>query len=352
MKITKIIAAIMICTMLVSSLCACSGGEEIPDGYQLVACDGDAFRLYVPTNWTANTAGGVTSAFYSLNENASVSAYCVDDAGEMTLEEYWAYSLEKLSASLKDFDFSGKTEKAVLGGRPAIKAVYSASFVASAKDDVGEQTYKFLQVTAQNDGKTFVLIYSAPEEYYDSHLEVIEGDKDGAGVISFFTFADAYVNKDKKEFNADVECPAGMKLISTDERAYRFFVPENWVSNERAEISAAYAPENDGSNVSLQMHMTEDESVTVAEFFAACEARYVELFDEYELLSDADIKMDGVSAKKYTYRAVIGGVEYTQMQAIVMRGAVYYVLTYTALPEYFDAHASDVEKMIENFDIR
>ena len=100
------------------------------------------------------------------------------------------------------------------------------------------------------------------------------------------------------------------------------------------------------------MHMTEDESVTVAEFFASCEARYAELFNEYELLSDVDIKMDGVAAKKYTYRAVIGGVEYTQMQAIVMRGAVYYVLTYTALPEYFDTHVDDVEKMIECFDIR
>ena len=352
MKITKIIAAIMICAMLASGLCACSGGAEIPDGYQLVACDGDDFRLYVPTNWTANTAGGVTSAFYSLNENASVSAYCVDDAGEMTLEEYLAYSLEKLSASLKDFDFSGKTEKAVLGGRPAIKVAYSASFLANAQGENKEQTYKFLQVTAQNNGKTYVVVYSAPEEYYDSHLETVEGDADGAGVIPYFIFADAYVNEDKKEFNAEVECPAGMKLISTDERAYRFFVPENWVSNDRTEISAAYAPENDGSNVSLQMHMTEDESVTVAEFFASCEARYAELFDEYELLDDVDIKMDGVLAKKYTYRAAIGGVEYKQMQAIVMRGAVYYVLTYTALPEYFDAHASDVEKMIENFDIR
>jgi hypothetical protein len=62
--------------------------------------------------------------------------------------------------------------------------------------------------------------------------------------------------------------------------------------------------------------------------------------------------MDGAPAKQYTYTAVIGGVEYKQLQAIVVKGAVFYTVTYTALPEKFDLHLSDVAKMIENFDVR
>ena len=147
----------------------------------------------------------------------------------------------------------------------------------------------------------------------------------------------------------DVEIPDGMKLISTDERAYRFFVPKSWIDNGRTEISAAYASEGDGSNVSLQMYMTGDESKTVSEYFAECEDRYQTIFDAYTLLSDTDIEMSGISAKQYIYTAVIGGVEYKQMQAIVMKGAVYYVMTYTALPEYFDLHMDDVNMMIKHF---
>ena len=92
--------------------------------------------------------------------------------------------------------------------------------------------------------------------------------------------------------------------------------------------------------------------VTVEEYFAECEARYKNIFESYTLLSTEDIKMDGAPAKQYTYTAVIGGVEYKQLQAIVVKGAVFYTVTYTALPEKFDLHLSDVAKMIENFDVR
>ena len=47
-----------------------------------------------------------------------------------------------------------------------------------------------------------------------------------------------------------------------------------------------------------------------------------------------------------------GGVEYKFKQAIVLKGEVYYVITYTATAENFDKHLSDVDKMIEHFNIK
>ena len=350
MKIQRILAVILLAAMCLTILVSCAQ-SDVPEGYQLVACEGDSFRLYVPASWVSNAASGLTGAFYSLNENASVACYRADDAGEMTLEEYLAYTEEKLSASLDGYLSLGR-EKAILGGQPALKTMYSALFAVSAEGTEEAITYKFLQVTAQYRGETYVLLYSAPEAYYDTHIEVVEGNDKGQGIIPYFKFAEAYVREEPKKFDGEVVAPDGMKLISTDERAYRFFVPESWVVNQRAEISAAYVSESDSSNVSLQMHMTEDESVSVADFFASCAENYETIFDEFELLAEEDIKMDGIAAKKFVYRAVIGGVEYRQMQAIVQRGAVYYVLTYTALPELFDSHLADVEKMIDAFDIR
>ena len=100
------------------------------------------------------------------------------------------------------------------------------------------------------------------------------------------------------------------------------------------------------------MYMTSDNTETVEKHWERLAASYKDMFAEFTLISDEAIKMDGVSAHKYTYKVVSGGQEYKLVQAIVRKGDMFYCLTYTALPENFDRHLPDVEKMIESFDIR
>ena len=47
-KIKRIAAIILAVLMLASILTGCKK-SDVPDGYQLIACEGDEFRLYVPT---------------------------------------------------------------------------------------------------------------------------------------------------------------------------------------------------------------------------------------------------------------------------------------------------------------
>ena len=79
-KIKRIAAALLLLAMLVSTFAACAD-SDVPDGYQLVACEGDCFRLYVPTQWTPNVSGGVTSAYYSASSGVSVGAEGEGSAG-------------------------------------------------------------------------------------------------------------------------------------------------------------------------------------------------------------------------------------------------------------------------------
>ena len=350
-KIKRIAAVILLSAILIFALSSCSN-SDVPDGYQLVACEGDQFRLYVPTNWTPNTAGGVTSAYYSASSGVSVNVSVADDANGLSVEEYWNKCNDNFTKSLKDYEWSGKHETLVLGGKPAYKYVYTASVKMVDNGEINEVAYKFMQVMAIFEEELYVFVYSAPADSYESHLETVEGDSDGIGILPCFVFAEPYENEDDKKYSDKVTAPEGMKLISSDELAYRFFVPQSWIVNDRAEYSAAYASEADSSNVSVQMYMTKDESKTVEQYFAECEERYESIFESYEFISTEDIKMDGVAAKQYVYTVVSGGVEYKQLQAIVVKGAVFYTVTYTALPENFDTHLSDVAKMIENFDIR
>ena len=355
MKIKRIFAAILLCVLLISTFSACAKQDDTPDGYQLVACEGDKFRLYVPTQgWSPNTTAGITSAFFSMNENSSVAVYVADDAGELDVEEYWEKCNASFEKELEEYSFGGKSENVALDGQPAKKYIYTAKVTLNEYGVTETATYKFMTVLCRYEGEMYVLVYSAPEEYYDSHVQDVEGDADGKGIIPYFKFAEPYSSGEVKEYSDKVEIPAGMKLISTDERPYRFFVPENWQINDRADISAAYFSDSDSSNVSLQFHIIDNERIetTVEEYFASCEKSYKKMYSSYSLDSAEDIEMDGVGAKKYTYTVVSGGIEYRQMQAIVEKGGAFYVLTYTALSEKFDSHLDDVQKMIETFDIR
>ncbi len=356
LKKSKILAIAFVMLMLVSCLVSCSQ-DNTPDGYKLVACEGDKFRFYVPQSWQASDRGGITSAVYAMDQNVTVSVYAADDAGELSAEEYWALCNEKLGAELKDYSWSEKTEKTVLGGKAAIKTVYSAklTLLDHTTGKTSDVAYKYMQVMARHDSKMYVMLYSAPEELYDAHVEEMEGNADGVGMMPYFVFADAYHSDDNnKEFSSNVKAPDGMKLISTDERAYRFFVPEAWKVNLRTENTAAYIDETDGTrtNVSVQMYMTSDERQTVEQYWKLCSQSYGEIFAEFEVVSESKIEMDGVAAGRYVYDVTSGGKQYRQLQAIVKKGPMFYVVTYTASPENFESHTADVDKMIESFDLR
>ena len=345
---------VLVLVTVVAMFASCKQ-DDTPDGYQLITCEGDKFRLYVPTQgWMPNTTGGVTSAFFSQSENASISVYKAQDAGEMSIDEYFAYCDEKFTSELDGYKLSG-TEKCILGGVAAKKIVFTADNLFQNSDGKFEKTtYKYTQVIARYDGEMYILVYSAPLEYYDSHIEEFDGNSDGAGVIPYFKFAKPYSSGEDKKYSDKVEVPEGMKLASTDERAYRFFVPTAWQINKRTDMSAAYYSEGDRSNVSVQLYIcgTGDEVQSVDTYFARCEKSYTELFASYTLISSEDIKMSGIDAKKYVMNITSGGIDYKMMQVIVKKGDAIYCITYTATAENYDLHTSDVEQMIEVFEIR
>lgn len=344
----RIVAVILLCVALAGALSACSQ-DNTPDGYQLVACEGDRFRLYVPTQWMPNIKGGVTGAITSMDQNVTVNVYIADDAGDLTLEEYWQLCDEKMKEELDEYSPAGKSEKCVLGGQTAYKNVYSAKVIVEGK--ITE--YKFMHVCSKYNGEMYVLIYSAPKDYYDTYIEDVEGNSDGAGIIPYFVFAEPYHSEDNdKQYSDEVQAPDGMKLISTDERAYRFFVPTSWTVNNRTEATAAYFSDDDRSNVSVQMYMTDNESQTVEEYWETCQASYKEIFAQYSLVSDREIDMDGIKAREYVITVTSGGEEIKMLQAIVKKGSMFYCVTYTSTPENYGKHIDDVQKMIENFDIR
>jgi hypothetical protein len=291
----------------------------------------------------------VTGAFYSSGQNISVSVHVADDADEMSVEEYWEKCRAEYEKGMDDFAFVSEAS-AKLDQQPARKYIYTASARVAGDSAVN---YKFMQVMAKYKGEMYILLFTSPADKYDERVKDLEGDGNDLGIIDYFRFAEPYVAEDKKEISDKVTPPEGMKLASTETVPYRFYVPTAWKINERTESASAYYSDTDSSNVHVQMYMMGDNSpTTVADYFAYCEEKYKELFENYALESTTDIKMDGVAAKQYVYTVTDGGVAYKQLQAIVKKGEVYYTVTYTSTADKFDSHINDVKKMIEKFDIR
>lgn len=362
-KIKAIACFTLVLILLIPSLVACNK-DGAPDGYKLVACEGDKYRLYVPTSWIENTNSGITSAYSTVDENATVAVYLIDGYKGVSIAEYWAECEESYKVSFTDYKLEKIDEKSSLGGQKAIMVKFSAKKIVTADDipenvdGAKEEIFKYIQVIASFEGEIYTLIFGASEKNYDKYISTVEGsddDGDFVGIIPYFEFSsDPYYPKDEKKFSNKVEAPEGMKLVSTEERPYRFFVPESWQTDYRSALSAAYYSETDKSNVSLQGHMLGIDNMALEDYWKQNEQKYINLYgDNYKLLSTEEtLKMGEEKSVRYIYTVKSGNNEYKVMQAICIKGAMAYVFTYTSTPELFDSHIDDVNEMLDAFEIR
>lgn len=361
-RIIAVLCCFVLLQTLMLSLTSCSG-DDIPDGYQLVVCEGDKFRLYVPASWISNHESGITGAYSSVDENASVCVF-VADTDKTTLADYWNECEENYRDSFTDLEITDKDEKASLGGKKALSVKFSATRKITSQDtpdgvDKAEDVkYKYLQIMAIYEDDIYVLLFGADHESFDKHISTVEGadndDGEFAGIIPYFAFSDEYYSDDEKKFSDKVECPDGMQLVSTDKRPYRFFVPTSWQPDYRSSISGAYYSDSDRSNVSLQGHMLGIDDMSLEDYLKQNESKYRELYGEgYELIEcDKEAFMGDQKSYKCVFKVVSGGNTYKVLQSFCVKGAMAYVFTYTSTLESFELHLSDVDMMLDAFEIR
>ncbi len=168
---------------LVLSGCADS---EIPDGYQNVATDNEAFYFYVPKSWVDNTPSGTASAYYSSDDYSNVSFTCmVIDPGEMDdLEEYKTISIEELGAILPDFKVIEKdsTEDALAEETAPITIAGRETITFEYECTLSGQTYRYMQAVTMKDDFFYIFTYTSLAENYDKHLAEVDS------IISYITF--------------------------------------------------------------------------------------------------------------------------------------------------------------------
>ncbi len=334
-KSTALILALLIC---ICALASCSvSGEEVPDGMKAAYLSGEPFRLYIPEGWVDNTKSGVSGGYSPLYVGVSVSArYDTSVPAETDAAAYLEQCSEKYAQTLDSYERSDISE-ALLGGKDARCLSYKAN-----DEDGTPMTCS--QFSAKDANGVMISLYTyCPTEFFEESESEIES------VRANFAILDKEPSVPNDEVT-DKNTPAGMKIASDKNAAYRLYVPTSWTCEAESGRSEARVA-SDGSNVTVTLY---EPSVSMSkdDYFDRCAEDYQKGLRGYTFIDAKDRTVSGKSAKSYTYSAEYGDAKYRIMQTVFSDGKIMYSLTYTALDENFDTHMADVESILNSFRFR
>ncbi len=331
----KLIALSLALLMLLCAVSCSKENSDVPEDMKSATLAGEPFMLFVPISWSVNVGSGVSGAFVSPNEKIMVTArYYTPEDPEMTVSDYITLCADGYK-SKQDFELIERIA-AVLGGKDAEKITYTVT-------DNGRSMTCF-QITALHKGDMVSLHGYCPTDIWDIRQEEF------SKIVSEFRLCDK--TDPQGEVVTDKNTPDGWEIASADHIEYRFYVPNTWICDAESGISEAYYPESGKSNVTVTSY-TPSVSISVQEYFEACEEEYRTTLPNYERI-DGPIErsVGGRTAYTYTYRSVTDGVEFCVMQTLFAYNEMIYSFTYTALADNYDMHIEDVEAMLDAFSFR
>ena len=344
---------LLIATLLLAVSCAAKEETLVPDGMQSATAYGATYRLYVPTTWSLKIMPGISGAYYNVMQQSAVSVaeYPIDEAlaaelaaleeGSSRIGYYYETNLFaqiKLMATGDVHLYEEDCIATTLGGANA-RQYHASATVAS------EVTH-FLHIIAEKDNKFYVFSFTAIEDLYTYCMDDVKK------MIENFGFGKEYTPTDAiKTFPTDANAPTGMQIASGDEVEYFFYVPSTWSPNKTNNIYAATAP--DGSFVSVVSYLPSSEGISVKSYFEQSEELMKTTSgNQYTRISETETTLGGGKALQYEYEYTVGGVTYRYLQVLVGYKSMIYNLTYTALPQNFEANRADVEAIISAFTFR
>ena len=91
--------ALLLCALSLFYLSACGSDVSVPTGMMLASGKIADYYLFVPGNWTVNSATGITSAYVSTSDrtNVSVTSYALPDK-DTTARDYFEKHREEISS--------------------------------------------------------------------------------------------------------------------------------------------------------------------------------------------------------------------------------------------------------------
>ena len=338
-------AAILLCLCMMLGMASCGSNAngDIPDGMQIASCAGADYYLYVPTSWNLNTHYGVSGAYFHLERVSNVSVVRYEQTGKL-LADMTAATLPDTAGDRIDWYYNTqcKLESDALLLGDANARQYRAKMTVGGKEVINHH------VIAERGAAFYVFTFAVETDMLDMLWDAV------AAMLKEFRFTDEpYMPEAVKEIEEDPDAPEGMKRASNDEVAYALYVPTAWKINQNERVFSAYV-EADRSNVSVVPYMPSNEELpmTLDQYFEKMIENLKSSNKDIQYLEVAPsvaMTMGGRDAATYRYRLTIDGKTYEYLQVVTYYKGNIYNLTYTALPEHFEAHRAEVDQIISAF---
>ena len=348
------IGLLCICAMLLCSSCSAADTDSAPNGMHTAAAAGADFRLYVPTSWNINTAYGISSAYYTLSNQSSVSVvkYPVTeqmqqelDGEENRIEWFYretVYPQISAGASGAVVKHEADCVSTVLGGANARQYHYTAP--------IEGETLHFLHVIAEKNNAFYVFSFIATEDLYAMLYSDNKQESDVAKILKAFVFAKPYTPAEPaRELNANATAPEGMKLASGKDVAYLLCVPNDWTVDLSQSVYSALSADKKAS-VSVVPYLPNGEVTSVVGYFEETEKMLERVSGgAYEQLHYEVTTLGGGQAMRYEYKLTLGGETYHYNQIVGNYKGMIYNLTYTAKDADYALHLAEFEQIINAF---
>ncbi|MCL2827502.1 MAG: DUF1795 domain-containing protein [Oscillospiraceae bacterium] len=285
---------------------------ETPEPEEPAEDDGNG-TLFAGAGWSMEIADGWTvmeeigvHALFAPGETGSNINVVVEHIQGMSLVDYVDASLDMLAAFFEEFELI-REEGISINGKDGI-------FIAYTSDFPGVHTmYQFI---VEADGIAYVITYTRMDEtdYLDDVLDMLHT----------FTVSEAlFAGNDWS-----------MEIVT------------GWAVMEVAGLTVLTAPGGSGSNINVVTESTQ--GMSLDDYTDATLDMLASFFEEFELVIDEHISINGKNGIFIAYTSAFPGV-HTTYQFIIEVGGMAYIITYTRMDEtdYLD----DVLDMVETFTV-
>ena len=166
------------------------------------------------------------------------------------------------------------------------------------------------------------------------------------------------------EIELDEENGGGTGILANNSAVdFYFYYPENffiqrndamivvYINDDTVQQTEKDEPVMTKTNLSATVFgLQSDTFETVEEFWNGFALpSYKEMFQDIEVLSEEDLTVDEMPAKKYTYTASLSGMKFKFSQVVFFRKQKVYSLLYTATENKYDNNINVLKTAAETF---
>lgn len=351
--------AIALSLICIFALASCAGGDDAPEGLQLADDNkAEGYTFYAPEGWTVSNRDGVSAAFATSLNRASIT-FTRADAPTVTLKEYFDTSIKKLPFEV---NITKDGEKCTFGNSAdAYKYIYTYKY--DGKDVV------CMQILVTYGERFYIFTYtsygdpSSETSDYRIYLEPVQL------AIDNFAFKTPEGESTKTEYPKDSD---GYCLVSDEKIAgFELYLPESYTVVDNAAIVTASI--SGGANISITKTSVSNVSVltylenrraelslisssvkdikvsvpkavdTESDFFKNWTMDVLPELDESTVFGN--LSYSSIVAYEYTYE--FAGSTYHVYQVLGIDSWNGYVFTYTARESEFAEHLEEIKTILK-----